>query len=322
MYRQLTLALVALTSLLLVVNCSSSPPGPGDRCPQASPSQCEGDTPAFDWDECECVECVDHDDCESSDQMCNDEANECVAHGCTDIEPADCSGETPEFDPSSCSCLECLDDTDCHNGECMAGGCVEVDECNTDGDCPDGECIDDVCVDDSNDGTVNAGECTTDADCSHEDASCEDGQCTVSMNQPENQDTNNGDQCNLTSGDCSEPTPMLDAGECECVECLSEFDCDDGDCVDGICETTTGGECSDNYDCPDAHICIIEEEECESFEEGQCGMCNDDCTCPGSLECDGAFCRGCEIGEGDCPDDQDCYPGDSLGVANDDNVCI
>lgn len=238
-------------------------------------------------------ECTTDGDC-PGDQVCED--NSCVDDECT-LQASDCEGAAPYFDDEACECVECQDETDCAaNEECTNGSCIDPDEsgCISGQPCdPDnpGDCGGDTpyCIDEC------CVECIGAADCEGDELCNDDGFCGESQS-------------------CTQD-----------ADCPSGYNCENGECV----PPQTGQQCDDDDDCPDGQFCNPETDQCESLGgDLGCGLCNDDCTCDGDLTCDGFVCTGCVWLQGDCADDQCCYPLDgefSLnpeeGMCMDESMC-
>ncbi len=259
----------------------------------AQPDPCSGPDDCPDGQTCSpggtCVdepepECQNASDCDGPDEICDN--GQCVddggGNGDCDTDELNCAEPTPYADAQSCSCVECLTATDCGDAN---------------KDCQNGQCIDD-----GGNGPGTPGECTQSCD----------------PNEP---------------GVCNSPTPYC-VDEC-CVECIGSGDCSGTEaCIDGFCgdpgACTTDGDCPSGYtcnngdceapatgtgcdpndpdSCPDTQVCDPDTETCQGVGGDMgCGLCNDDCTCPGISECESSFmCMGC-LTAADCPSGTECF---------------
>ena len=229
-----------------------------------------------------CIDGCTADSCAES-EVCNTQTGLCEINNCIGEDPNQCAGnaQRPVWDPVKCFCAECLSDSDCDSG---AG-----ETCNSGGAC--------------------VPPCQT---------VCDPG----------------------TSGTCGGTTPYC-ISEC-CVECVGAADCAAGQlCLDGTCGdapnctvdptvcpagyTCNNGTCeppgnpacdpSDPTSCPQGTFC--DGGTCQSVGGGfGCGFCNPDCTCDNGLTCDGFLCTGCVPFAGQCPDGQNCIPGEIFGFSN------
>ncbi len=282
----------------------------------------------------QCIQTDNCDFC-TSDQVCliTDENPEgsCSAPQC--MNSGDCPGDEVCVDNLCTDSDGCTGASDCPGdqvcspaGQCVDGGSSNGqpnnndDQCTDETDCPSGQdCVDGDCV-------VQDDECSVTDDCP-DNHICDDGDCVA-------QDSNNSSNNNSPEpGQCDEPCSQANPGVCGgstpycvndcCIECIGGGDCGGGQvCEDGVCQAPSdcsadsdcpsgfsceGGTCeppaagqscdpTDPGSCPDGQICN-EDSECEDLGGGLgCGLCNDDCTCPGDLTCDADFiCTGCEF---------------------------
>ena len=215
---------------------------------------------------------------------CPPTVSPCASNPCDDGDP--CTVDTCTDVPDEDGVLEAVcsyEYVECPEGEvCDAatGECVDL-------------CADVVC--DDND------LCTTDTcapetgECVYTPLDCDDGNlCTI-------------DECN--EGKCVHMGPdceVCDPATGECVECLTDADCDDGLFCTGVetCDLGTN-ECVAGADpCEDGAAC----------DEGA-NVCLEDCLCAVDADCDdGMFCNGvemcfdcvCVAGTNPCDQDEDC----------------
>lgn len=238
--------ILALAALLVAAGCTDDGANP---CPNTEPADCTDETPHLEYGDCQCVECIDHDDCDAEAAYCRPATNNCVDHGCDQLGPDDCTGETGIFDSDTCRCVECLADYDCTDDECIAGLCQSEGDCQTDEDCPDDlDChpLDEVCVD-----LDDPVECATDEDCP--DGPCEDGTCRTVQTQ---------DECQQDA-DCDPGTVCSDDNRClekDCDECTGDQIClvtadnPDGSCSAPECDTTD--DCEEPGEICEDGICV------------------------------------------------------------------
>lgn len=223
-------------------------------------------------------------DCTQSPQGCDEgdycdaSTGNCVANTCSTLDPADCTGATPIFDGTSCECISCLGSSDCPAGhQCQGGSCVQATGCET------------------------ACSSSTPGVCGGNTPYCIDNCCVECLGAA---DCPSGQMC--VDGHCGTPPGCTTSSDCP-----SGYSCDGGSCV----PPQTGQACTDPDDCPEGTFCDTTTGQCQSpGGELGCGFCNDDCTCPGDMECMGFVCAGCEFSVGwdgisdNCPDGQSCMP--------------
>ena len=103
--------------------------------------------------------------------------------------------------------------------------------------------------------------------------------------------------------------------------CVVDADCDNGGCVNGVCEPVMG-LCADDGDCPvgdhcDMGVCVdnqacTDNGDCPptmACEDGTClpiGSCDDDDDCPAWAHCEDGQC----VQDATCEDDSDCPTGE------------
>ena len=232
-----------------------------------------------------------------SGKACNPNTGMCEDSNCG--MPKDCSNK-PQANIWSdlyCACVECKGDSDCSGDNvCRGGTCAPP--CGT--KCTGGDsskcgtdkpyCISECCV-----------ECIGTMDCEG-DKVCVDGTCSK------------GATNNCTSGSC--PTGY---------SCNSST---------GKCEQQTSGmSCSsqDPTSCPQGEFCDPQTQMCTNPTGGmggQCGLCGNNCSCPGKLTCQQFICTGCsqQLFGGDpdykCPSGQTCLPLGSLMGPDPGNICF
>ena len=281
-------------------------------------------------------QCIETDNCDfcTDDQVClitdDNPSGSCSAPQC--FNSSDCPGDDVCEDHVCTESDGCTGSSDCPGDQICtpAGQCVDddssnnsnnnpSDQCTDESDCPDGhDCVDGDCH------LPDTDECSFADDCP-DGQICDDGDCVT-------QDSNNGDNGGGPDT-CAEPCSQSNPGVCTgntpycvndcCIECIGGGDCGGGQvCEDGVCQTPS--DCSNDGDCPSGFTC--EAGTCEPPESGQscdptdpgscpdgqicnedseceplggdlgCGLCNDDCTCPGDLTCDADFiCTGCQF---------------------------
>ena len=102
-----------------------------------------------------------------------------------------------------------------------------------------------------------------------------------------------GGGCELTAGDCTSPTPILDTVSCRCLGCASADDCNEGQvctaagtCIFGGSPCTSSAECSPGF--------------CQS---GFCVDCLTPNDCTSGQVCNSGRCEVCS-----CPEGQTCLP--------------
>lgn len=257
------------------------------------------------------------------DQNCN-KNSDCHSNFCIDGLCAE-DPNAPECDLLN----PCPDGHACNQRQ----KCVPYDvgpPCTSHDDCQDGDFCDPIyqaCLPDMNRDCHNI-ECPS-------GQSCLNGACT-----PDEEEC--ATPCSADSpGICGGSTPYC-IDNC-CIECLGSADCFGYDvCIEGYCEPMPS--CTDDPNaCPTGYNCVSGI--CSPPGDGQacdpnnpsscdnplltcdpqtgtcaelggdmgCGYCDDDCTCPNGLLCDGFFCTGCETQEldfsGGCPDGQLCIDG-------------
>jgi hypothetical protein len=159
----------------------------------------------------------------------------------------------------------CVEETD----SCVE--CVENDDCGS------GEaCSDNVCVD----------TCSEDADCTDDGLFCNgDPVCTEGL-------------CDTTGNPCSGDTPVCVEATDECVECVGDGDCGEGEvCTDNVCVPDV--ECTVDADCNDDNPCTT-----DTCTEGVCS--NDQIACPQGQSCNPATGNCEDIA---CTSDADCNDG-------------
>lgn len=174
-------------------------------------------------------------------------------------------------------------------------------------------------------GTLSCGSCSTGQECTP------DGQC---VEEREGCDPNQPGVCPANAPYCVMSSCVACIGDADCMNseiCIDGFCADSPDCtvnpgacptgydcVSGNCELPTGQACDpqDPVSCPQGTFCDQTTATCVAAGGANgCGLCNADCTCPGSLTCDGMLCGGCSsLGGPDeqCPDGQVCF--DLLGA--------
>jgi hypothetical protein len=187
---------------------------------------CEsGQTPCEENEYCdeqgdECVECLTDEHCDDG-VACNGEET-CQSEICVPGTTT-CTGDDV-CDESTDTCVECLNNAHCDDGQfcngaetCVANACVDGtypcapgEFCDEQGD---GRCVE--CLDN--------GDCPNDSLWCTGDPICDDGTCGFEETCP-------GEQCNETSR--------------QCVECLTDDHCDNGDFCDGA-EQCIGDACYD-----------------------------------------------------------------------------
>ncbi|MBA2663064.1 MAG: hypothetical protein H0U74_12275 [Bradymonadaceae bacterium] len=218
-------------------------------------------------------------------EVCNQISGACEANPCPGSDPSSCAGATPHFSTQFCSCVACAENNHCTGGKV----------CNNNGQCVPGECQNpcDPNVPNACNGTTPyclsgcCSECVGAADCPVNQL-CLDGFCG---NPP----------------DCSIDPTVCPAG----------YTCQGGQCQ----APQTGQSCDPQNptSCPQGTFCTASGQ-CEAAGgDFGCGFCNEDCTCPGALSCDGFLCSGCQLFGGQataCPSGQIC--GDLLGLP----VCL
>lgn len=229
-----------------------------------------------------CVrDCVSDPTLCDANQVCDATTGQCSANPCPGANPEACEGATPHFNTTLCACVGCVNNADCSGGQvCNSNGtCVTAGECaqpcdpNVPGTCGGGT---PYCLDNC------CSECVGAADCP-QGLLCLNGFCG-------------------TPPDCTNDPSVCPAG----------YECQSGSCV----PPQTGQNCDpqDPASCPVGTFCDPATSTCGGLGgELGCGLCNEDCTCPGSLTCDGFFCSGCQGSlinlQGGCPDGQFCLGG-------------
>ncbi len=120
-----------------------------------SPASCDpmSDTPVFNPDFCECVECVDDTQCDSANgETCNVNFGICqgecpMQDQCDSSQPGSCDNSAGSYCFAEC-CVECISASDCNQGQiCIDGTCGAAPSCAMDPTvCPSGtECINGTC---------------------------------------------------------------------------------------------------------------------------------------------------------------------------------
>gem|GEM_PF-5178634 len=180
-------------------------------------------------------------------------------------------------------------------------GCTRDEQCDDGNACTDDTCVGGKCVFTPNDELCDdQDECTDDwcdpvEGCMHEPVEC-----------PDDQDKCTNDLCDPVEGCIYEPVDCPEGQVCdpetgECVECLTDDDCDDGNpctidkCIDGACVHT-------DVECPDGQVCDPETGECVACQtDDECDD-GDPCTVD---ECVDGACRHTDV---ECPEGQYCDP--------------
>lgn len=193
----------------------------------------------------------------------------------------------------ACRDVDCDADERCVDATCTSEAIDPTDLPDYEPDAPDG----------------GAPECSADPDCAHLDSTEQVGD-RFSCCRDENRCT-----CRLDR----HVTHACEGGQCvgSSTQTLTYSDCescsqDDHTCHDGSCVPEGDVQCSSSEDCPEREACDLDTASCRNVdEEGWCGLCEPDCTCPGDLHCeDGIWqCTGCEPVVTPCPDGTTCLLG-------------
>ena len=176
----------------------------------------------------------------------------------------------------------------CGDGKCNPEECFEMCE-----DCSSGD-FNSTCVGDSFCAWQVYGEnCETSAD----DCSCTD----VEYCKPDNKLSN--------EFGCVRKSMKIDEG----MTCVSNEDCQTGNCVNGICCQEGKDCCLTHEHCGSDRYCLFDLLYCTSKKEN--GV-----VCNASLECSSGNCKNvcCQAGSLCCRDDEDCL----YGMCTDNNFCI
>lgn len=334
-------------------------------------SECDGDKSCIDG-LCSDATCQAREDCPEG-QICNVLAGKCVAPPDVCTTDFDCPVGNICKDDGTCS-PGCSSDDQCDAGKfcntdinICEDGCRDSTECTAEQTCDDSnqcvcdpsKCAEGFICDEGTNGCVE----NTATSC--DDVTCGEGQtcdpttltcveapmgCTTEPDMPNSCPV--GTVCNTATGDCDAQTcidktpedcagtdaPYLNQDFCECVECLSDENCDtaagetcnfNGQCqapcqtpcdpgTPGTCMGSTpycfGGccvECIGAADCAAGQICL----------DGMCGDppdCSVDPTvCPSGYECVGGTCQAAAAGTScdpsnpmSCPPGQFCQASD------------
>lgn len=131
---------------------------------------------------------------------------------------------------------------------------------------------------------------------------------------------------------------VCDDGICT-VRCTTDEDCDEGQCVDGVCGGQPADSCSSDTDCPDGYECNPFSDECEPEDNSSTIDCQNNTDCDGDDVCEDGQCvpdgsgggEDCDLEAADCTgdtpflDDQSCQCVECAGSADcdgDDEQCV
>jgi hypothetical protein len=235
---------------------------PEGRCAEcANDGECsdrDPATPNCDVDTGSCLPCVDSTDCGGNDPIC-DNAGVCVP--CTaDSQCSDRDSTTPRCDVATGACVECLGPSDCGgatphcdpSGACAActedAHCDDGDPCTTSESCQAGTCLPGPADKDlDGDGYIDAA--CAGADCDDNPAACGAGCHPGGSEGPKGMPT-------CSDGWDNDCDTTIDTSDPDCVDCLSDAECDDADvcngretCVAGSCVLGTPLDCDDTNEC-------------------------------------------------------------------------
>jgi hypothetical protein len=218
--------------------------GPCASCPDAQPLCFEGN---------ECVECVDHGDCDGVADRCEPQAHACVQ--C--LADADCDGNTPRCDLDAHVCAECLSNSDCGAAEPVCGADHRCQDCSDDSACEDRDGTERCDTRPTSATSGGCVQCLSHDDCANPTPQCGNGTCQPCT-----------DDVACASHDGSEVCNTLAGAETEgqCVECTGPTEEDR--CGDNACKRSTG--------------------ECTDVERGSllaCRACNADSECVAQAKC-------------------------------------
>ncbi len=333
-------------------------------------SSCTGNLACDDADACNGLETCSAGECDLGLVPDCDDANECTsdscdaATGCKSVPVAAGTICAAGVCDETGNCVECLSDGDCEDGDacngdetcsdniCVAGTeltCDDSNECTSDTCDPASGCgflpvaAGTICSSGMCDGNGSCVQCLEDLHCDDGDAcngleACSAQVCTNGPS-PNCDDSNEctADTCDTGTG-CAN-TPLASGAACtvgvcdgngNCVECLADADCDDGNACNGL-EICSSGQCSPGIelDCDDADVCNGEET-CDAVAgclNGTAMNCDDSNECTAD-SCDSiSGCVNTQVNPGTicstgvCDDNGICVNCIVDGDCNDGNVC-
>ncbi|MCA9557537.1 MAG: putative metal-binding motif-containing protein [Myxococcales bacterium] len=300
-------------------------------CEPTSDEPCDGATPICNPANFTCRACVGDGECNarpgSQDQCVND-----FCRLCDPADDAGCNDPTrPICDGTAFVCRPCASDNECpNNGQCVNGQCRACDPenhmgcdpdggtpicsaatftcqpCNTDGQCAESARNGNLCVG----GFCEACDPADHGGCRADELCCNGG------NGPECQSTGGGgaEQCTAcntacngnstntctnrvcrcgSNAACGGATPFCDDAQGNCVECVVDAHCGQGQCVGGTCRQC---DPADHAGCNANQLCCANGQgvpECQATGPGlndQCSVCGVACDQSRSNTCSSRSC--------------------------------
>lgn len=210
-------------------------------------------------------ECLQHSDCPQSSAPC-------VGSRCTDgkcgftnfVVKTRCDDNGEDICDGNGNCVQCVDNAGCDSGSCVNNACVDKDP-----------------IDSKPSDTL--AECTKSSDCPGVDMPCyarrcENSKCSYGPRPA-------GFVCNANGG-------QLCDGAGGCVNCLTDNDCGNGQCVNNSCVMPS---CNDG---------LKNGNESDVDCGGSCGVCAQKDTCNSSTDCSTGLCLQGQCRT--CSEDNDC----------------
>lgn len=222
-----------------------------------------------------CVECVEDANCGPDGPLCDTQTNSCYCAADADCDDDnECTSEV--CSQGHCAVTVLPIETECSIGHCNGNSDGPMCICDTNGDCDDqNSCSVDACV---------ANQCSHDYSAAGDACDtgfCSEDQVPVCL------------QC-FQDAHCPNDEPWCKTEMAECVECLDDGQCDDGNectldgCDNDVCShdlrvgyaCQAGGFCSDEapvcVECVTSFNCPEEQSLCSNHECVAC-VVNDDC---------------------------------------------